>query len=205
MRKLIARSVLALLTVVVFSSAAAASPIAIGTFSFVVDQYDAQGVPLEGHFSILNLSGAGFLPPDFPVATQLVFDSLNVAVDGGSGGGGSDIAQASMSSFGFSFDSAAIDLTTSWPMSAALTGNVTPLLVTLAGGGQWQINGGGAIFTGPLGQLGDGATPIDEFALPEIIYVDAEQVQQVPEPGLMFLFGSGAVGVLAMRRRSRTA
>lgn len=205
MRKLITRSVLALLTLVVFSSAASAAPIAIGTFSFVVDEYDLQGLPTDGHFSILNLTGPGSLPPDFPVATQLLFDSLNIAVDGGAGGGGSDISQASMAQFGFSFDSPSLDLTASWPVSAVLTGNVSPLLVTLDGGQQWLIGGAGALFTGPGGQLGDGINPIDEFALPEIIYVNAERVAQVPEPALTLLFGSGAVGLLARRRRSRKA
>ena len=199
---------LLLLTVVAFSSVASASPVAVGAFSWIVTNYDANGAPIEAQFNILNLTGpGGSLPPDFPVATQLLFDSLNIALDGGAAGGGSDIPQASMfpGVFAFSYDSPVLDLTVEWPMSAVLTGNVSPLLVSLDGGGQWQIGNGGAIFTGPLGQLGDGANPMDDLLLPEVIYVDAEQVPQAPEPAMLLLFGSAAAGLIAQRRRARKA
>ena len=205
MRKLIARTILAILAVVAVSSTASASSIAIGYFTWVV-QYNLAGAPVSGKFEVVNQTGANVQQPDFPVTTQLLFNSLNIAIDGGS----SNIAQGSMSSpdGGLSFDSASLALPGSQPHMAVLTGQVSPLNIII-NGTPWLLTSPNIFTLDPFGgidgQLGDGQTAIPDLDL-EIIYVNGEPVSgQVPEPASMFLLGSGAVGLLARRRRARKA
>ncbi len=192
MRKLIARSVLAMLAVVAFSTSALALPIPIGQLHWVLSD-DGSGA---GQFSIINQTGANSQAPDFPVLTQLLFGAdLNLAVSFNDATT-ADLTPADMTSpdGGLSWDTGFFGPNV-LPILAVLTGSVSPMLnVQLDGGGLWNIIGG--IFTDPAA-LGDGVNPIGDGDL-AIIYVEAQRV--VPEPATLLIFATGIAGLVARRR-----
>ena len=196
MRKLIVRSILAAaMAVVVWSAPASAASIPIGQLQWIVVESDEAGAPLLGQFSIINQTGVNFQGTDFPVMTQLLFNAdMNLEVHL-TAAPNENLGQADMESpdGGLSWDSAFFDASS--PIYAALTGTVAPLLVSLNGGGMWNIVGG--LFTVP-GNLGNDDTTIEDGET-AIIYVEATPVE-APEPTTLFLLGAGAMGLAARRR-----
>lgn len=197
------RGFLGVLGVLLLASQASAAPIAIGALYWTESD-------TEGYFSIVNLTGANYLEdPAFPVTDQLSFVGLNLDVLDVNGT--TSIGQAALvdPGDGISYDTAAISLIP-YPLSATLTGFVSPLLnvlIDLDGFGPgvatlWNILGLGAItdIDGNPVVLGDGINNIDPGLL-AILYVDAEPVgPSVPEPVTFSLFGLGVAGLLVRRR-----
>jgi len=206
MRKALTRGVLAVLAVLFLSSHASAAPIAVGWLQWLETE-----AGVEGQFSIVNQTGDNYLfDPAFPVVDQLTFGSLSLAVVPN---GAATLTVDAID--GISYNSDPYDLVAgAYPTSATLTGIVNELQALvdldpfdLNPGALWNIVGnsltdinGNLIVLGIPGQY-DPSDPPDTVRL----YVDAEPVEVIPEPATMFLLGSGALGLLARRRRARKA
>jgi hypothetical protein len=196
MRKLVTRSVLAVVALLVMATSARADLIPIGTLDWLESE-DTD----HGYFSIVNQTGVN-TTDDFPVATQLLFSALNLAVTNGD----ASIDNLSFADFtspdgGLSYDTGLY----LGPLLAELTGSVPAGIVTLSSGTNAAWNGQWNILTGVLVN-GAGLSPIavdpttGEFLESVIIYVDAEKV--VPEPLSLGLFATGFAAVMIRRRRS---
>ena len=205
MRKATTRTVLTVLAVLFLASKASAAPIAIGWL-----QWDAS----TSQFSVVNQTGANWLgDPFYPVVSQLAFNAdLTLMVLPG------NVNLTLNPTIGDATSRDSVPFVGAVPTQATLTGTVSPGVMSLDVNGDlnpnngsdgpialWNILNGGAIVdvTGNTVVLGTGQAPIGEFGFINL-YVQGEPVQSaIPEPATLLLFGSGAMGLLARRRRSQ--
>jgi hypothetical protein len=184
MRKLITRSVLATLTVLVMASSASAALIPIAQLEW-----------FEPKFSIINQTGLDSTD-DFPVTTLLSFSAVSLDVDG------TVLGLGDFDTFLNVLSSQADFL---GPLLAQLSGSVAPGIVTLSSGtnaawnGSWNITTGALVGADGLSPIVLGI-PVGSFWETGLIYVDATPV--VPEPMTVGLFATGLAGLLVRRRRA---
>ena len=183
------------LVVFLFSQWAAASPIAIGYMSFDV----TSGTTAQ--FDIANLTGTNALAPDFPVATPLAFNSLNLLVtfsDGSTHTFG--LSDFTLSADGMSLDGPTVAIGgTALPVAATLSGLVGPTSIDPGTGTLMDIDA--AFMPATIGDIHGPA--LDDGAL-AILYVHEPGTTTVPEPSSAWLVLIGAAA-FGLRRRGRWA
>lgn len=173
-----------------FATAALASPTPVGIVSLDAPSASA---PNSVQIDITNLTGANFLPPDFPVSAGLTFGITSVTVSFMSGPADVLTAADFSSDGNGGFDGlTTFDLTTVDITSIVLDG-------TLSSPYGAMLNGGGtAGVTITLSGAETGLQPGD-FA---VIYGSPSSTGVTPEPGTLLLLGSGLsmLGFLVRRR-----
>jgi hypothetical protein len=180
---------------------ASASPIGLGSFSF--DAFIPGGGGTNT-FSIENFTGFNFLPDDFPIIDDVVFEQLHLTLDDGSGpqvfnindiGPGNSSIDTGAPPFNLQFP----DTTTF--VSAVLDGQIA-VAAYLLGGTQsgFLFTPGSASFSVSL--IAASGSWLTSGDLQPIV-VEGELTPpptSVPEPGTLVLLG---VGLAALQRLSR--
>lgn len=187
MRNVLARVLLALLVMAAFSAAASADSFGIGVLSL-----DPTGIGAGATFDIQNLTGSADLPPDFPVATPLAFSGLDLLLTFGDG------STETLTTSDFTSDGSGgftgnniFDLGTVTITSAVLTGTLSPVDVTLAGGATETLN---PTFTATLTDPSGG--PLQAT---DAVEIDATSgVATAPESSSGLYLGIGVAGLLGM-------
>jgi PEP-CTERM motif len=189
MRKTLGPFVL-LLTVVMFSVAAMASPasVPLGYISYNLTD------PGLAQFFVLNQTGPNSSPfpdPTWPISTTVNLSSLSLTLTD-MGGGTTTFGSGffSLELDGLSFDGPIVSSTNTYVM-AVLTGTLSPTTFTLNDGSTFNaLPTFSATITDSAGLM-DG-----DFAI-----IDANSSVVVPEPGTLAMVGSGLLGLLGFARR----
>jgi hypothetical protein len=170
--------VLALVTVLLgFCDRSFADSIAVGTFSYDPVFASTPGFPGLDAFDIYNFTGGSDLPPTFPVATSLTFNSLNLVVTNADGSSTTYSEGSAGEGPTFFLDTLVSDSTS--PLGAVLTGTFSPLTITLSDGTTVYIAGDFTTTLSP--SLGTFLTAgIDSTTI-------FATVQPVPEPSSLLL------------------
>jgi len=196
------RAVLLIVALVGVSVPAQAAMIPIGELVFTPLDMDAQGNVISGTFSVVNQTG-----PDstnaFPITTLLTFDTLSLTIDANAPLAKSDLTA--------NLNSLDTGLYSPLPTLATLTGSIVlpvgPVLLVSTGAGSTPAWNG--LFNITSATLFGNPDPISvsPFANPfgdtHLIYVDAEQINTVPEPMTLTLVGTGLAGAMLRRRRAQ--
>jgi len=195
MHRTIIRVALMLLAVGLLSAVTFASSIPIGYIQWDVNN------PTTGTFDIVNMTGPNSSPfpdPSFPVTTSVNLSSLSLTVhftDGSTVAFGS--SYFTLSSDGLSFDGGPIGIggTNPLPVSATLTGTLSPLTLTLNDGSTVTVNPTfSATITDPTGG------PLQDGDL-AIINATTGSGGTTPEPGTLLLLGSGFSSLMFLKRK----
>jgi len=203
MQRTFARLLLMLLVGGLFSMVASADSLPVGILSL-----DNPSAPTSGQFDITNLTGANALLPDFPVTTGLTFVITSLTVTFASGP--ADVLHAvdftSDGNGGFTGNTS-FNLSTTSIISAILVGTLSPTgAVDVSGGGTIAIEAAMTDKSGtPSVTLTDGGTPLVPGDL-AVLYATPSGgggPPPVPEPGILFLLGSGLMGLSLLLRRGR--
>ena len=186
------------LAAVVFATAfsfgsAHASLIPIGLLIF-----DVTSPGSTAQFDIINLTGSNASPPDFPVTTAVNLSSLDLVVNF-SDGSSEDFGDAAfaLSLDGLSFDGPTIAIGgVVVPISATLTGDLSPTLIDVFGSGSITVN----LAFAPASLTDPTGGPLQDGDFAEIDAVTGGGT--APEPGTLFLVAAALLAVALFRRKS---
>ena len=188
MRRALPRVLLALLAVFAFSAIASADDFGVGILSL-----DPSSTGTGDEFDIQNLTGSADLPPDYPVATPVTFDTISLTLNFEDGT--TETLSASdftADGFGDFFGNGSFDLAGDPITSATLTGTLSPTTITLSDGTTETLAGTyTATMTDPSGG------PLEEFDAAEI-FASTGSVVTTPEPGTSFMLLFGIAGLLGL-------
>jgi len=169
-----------------------ASSYAVGVLSL---DPSAGTIPGPGQLDILNATGAGSAPPDFPVTTTLTFGITSVLLDF-SDGSTVTLTAADFASDGFGGFAGNNSFNTpgsgSGPFftEAILTGTVSPTSATVSGVGPVTLSGS---MTADLTDSSGGDLQLGDSA---VIFASTGTAT-APEPGTLLLLAAG-LGSLAL-------
>jgi hypothetical protein len=184
---------LALLAAFAFSAIASADDLGVGILSL-----DPSISGSGDEFDIQNLTGTADLPPDYPVATPLTFDTISLTLNF-EDGSTETLTASDFTSDGFGgfLGNGSFDLGGDPILSADLTGTLSPTTITLSDGTTETLEGTyTATMTDPSGG------PLEEFDAAEI-FASTGSAVTTPEPGTSSLLALGIAGLfgLALRRK----
>ncbi len=175
-----------------FFGSAQASLIPIGGLFFDVT---IPGSTAE--FDILNLTGPNSFPPDFPVTTSVDLSSLDLVVifsDGSSEDFSSSAFTLALD--GLSFDGPTIAIGgLVVPVSATLTGHLSPSLIDVDGGGSVTVN----LAFAPASLTDPTGGPLEDGDFATIYAVTGGGT--APEPGTLLLLGTALLAVAFFHRK----
>jgi hypothetical protein len=173
------------------SAQASLIPIGLLTFDVTIPGSTAQ-------FDIINLTGINASPPDFPVTTSVNLSSLDLIVNF-SDGSSQDFGAAAfaLSLDGLSFDGPTIAIGgLVVPISATLTGDLSPTLIDVFGSGSVTVN----VAFAPASLTDPTGGPLQDGDFAEIDAVTGGGT--APEPGTLLLVGAALLAVALFRRKN---
>jgi PEP-CTERM motif-containing protein len=173
---------------------ALADAIPVGFVSFDVTNPGSPGQPGVNTFSISNFTGASFLPPDFPVSSDLVFLAAQLVLTKSNN-------QKEVFLLG--------DITSGPPVTQNFPDSEQFTSATFSGvlNSNTFTSSSGGTFVAPSTTFSTDLNPSSGLTLipgvdSVVIVVNAFQQTVVPEPGTIVLFSGGIVGLWLWNRKS---